>query len=104
MLCFLLLPEGGASHTPSLFPLLSPSLVSSPCLLLSMLNSPCALQDEEVLEELPEEAEEDASSATTTTTKEEVGAQSSAVQVGQEQIPADKSEHCWVAASQMSLN
>lgn len=53
-----------------------------------MLNSPCALQDEEVLEELPEEAEEDASTATTSTTKEEVGAQSSAVQVGQEQIPA----------------
>ena len=67
-----------------------------------MLNSPCPLQDEEVLEELPEEAEEDASTAMTTTTKEEVGAQSSAVQVGQEQIPADRSDHCWAAASQMA--
>lgn len=64
-----------------------------------MLNSPCPLQDEEVLEDPPEEEEEDVTTVMTTTSQEEVRSKSSAAQVGQHQIPANQSEHCWAADS-----
>lgn len=96
MLFFLLLPEGGAATPP-------PPSFSSPLSyprLLSVLNSPCPLQDEEVLEDPPEEEEEeDVTSVMTSTSQEEVRSKSSAAQVGQHQIPADQSEHCWAADS-----
>lgn len=95
LLFSLLLPSSLPS--PSLF-LLSGSfpprllfLVSAPPF-FSVLNSPCPLQDEEVLEELPEEEEDVTPVRTSTTNKEEVRSQSSAAQVGQQQTPADQSE------------
>ncbi len=67
-----------------------------------MLNSPCRLQDEEVLEEVPEEEEEEDVTAAMTSTSQEVRSESSAAQVGWQQIPAGQSEHCWTAANHMA--
>lgn len=73
----------------------SPS--SSP---ISVLNSPCPLQDEEVLEDPPEEEEEeDVTTVMTTISQEEVRSKSSAAQVGHQQFPDDQLEHCWAVDS-----
>lgn len=66
---------------------------------MSVLNSPCPLQDEEVLDPPEEEEEEDVTTEMTTISQEEVRSKSSAAQVGQQQTPADQLEHCWAAAS-----